>query len=57
MIEIDPDRCVGCGRCTQVCPTGAIRLSNAPDLQARLDRLKGAIENLKFRLDQLQKRM
>ncbi len=24
--EVDRDKCIGCGRCMQVCPTGAIRL-------------------------------
>lgn len=27
MVEIDYERCVGCGRCANVCPTGAISVT------------------------------
>lgn len=28
MMQVDRNRCTGCGRCLEVCPTGAIRLAD-----------------------------
>ncbi|MFD2608215.1 4Fe-4S dicluster domain-containing protein [Deinococcus taklimakanensis] len=33
-VDIDPDRCTGCGLCVQVCPSGALEYDLEPALQS-----------------------
>ena len=35
--QVDPERCVGCGRCVQVCPTGAISLGSDGKARVRAE--------------------
>jgi len=35
--RVDPERCVGCGRCVEVCPTGAISLGSDGKARVRAE--------------------
>jgi len=36
--EFDCGRCIFCGRCDEVCPTGAVRLGNSFELAVKFDK-------------------
>ena len=36
--EFDCGRCIFCGRCDEVCPTGAVRLSDSFELAVKFDK-------------------
>ena len=43
-IAVDPDRCVGCGRCVNVCPNGAISVDiQDPDF---IDKFIAKVESI-----------
>ena len=47
--EVDPEKCVACGKCVEVCPAGAVRLGQ------KLCTKEGEIVDLALRADIIQK--